>query len=154
MELYSIFRIKHQKKNERKRINEDYENKTKLYKLQLHDYNLLDESLKQEITPPIKPEKKTEVKPISNTILIIIILFGSLLISTFSFFLTRFRYKSDILRYKSIFEFYEKQGITGQDAVDRIELEKRSRRRDAAIAYSGSRYNSGYNSRGGINFNF
>ena len=91
-----------------------------------------------------KKHNKRPEKFYNKTVSIISIFMCATLMSIFSFFLTRFGYKSSILKYKNMFDYYERQGITGQAAVDRIELEKRSRRRDRAISQSGSRYNSGY----------
>ena len=78
----------------------------------------------------------------NKTASIISIFMCATLMSIFSFFLTRFGYKSSILKYKNMFDYYERQGITGQAAIDRIELEERSRRRDRAISLSGSRSRS------------
>jgi hypothetical protein len=100
-----------------------------------------------------KKHNKRPEKFHNKTVSIISIFMCATLMSIFSFLSTRLGYKSSILKYKNIFDYYESQGITGQAAVDRIELEERSKRRDRAISYSGSRHNSGNDSLGGITFN-
>ena len=99
-------------------------------------------------------EHRRRPKKFNKTGTIISISMCAILLSIFSFFFTRFGFKSSILKYENMFKYYESQGITGKAAVDRIELDVRSRRRDSAISRSGSRSYNGYsNNSSGISFN-